>query len=245
GFVVGLVPGPAGVISTFLSYRLEKRLSRHPEQFGRGAIEGVAGPEAANNAVTSASLIPLLSLGLPFSAPAAILLTGFMIHGVNPGPMFITGSADMFWGLVAAMLIGNVALLVLNLPLVGVFASLIAIPRQYLIPVVCLLLLAGAYAAAGSIVTVWVAVVSGLVAWWLRPLGYDPAPFVLGLVLGPLVERSLRRSLALFDGDLTLFGRHPIAASMLLVAALVLLGGGVIRLRRWMNRGTRPDARQA
>jgi putative tricarboxylic transport membrane protein len=232
GFVIGLVPGPAGVISTFLSYRLEKRLSRHPEQFGRGAIEGVAGPEAANNAVTSASLIPLLSLGLPFSAPAAILLTGFVIHGITPGPMFISGSAEMFWGLVAAMVIGNVALLVLNLPLVGVFASLIAVPRQYLVPVVCLMLLAGAYAAAGSVLTVWIAVVSGLLAWWLRPLGYDPAPFVLGLVLGPLVERSLRRSLAMFDGDLALFARHPIAASMLALAALVLLGAAALRLRR-------------
>jgi putative tricarboxylic transport membrane protein len=170
GFMIGLVPGPSGVISTFLSYRLEKRLSRHPEKFGHGAIEGVAGPEAANNAVTSSSLIPLLSLGLPFNAPAAILLTGFMIHGVTPGPMFITNSPELFWGLVASMVIGNIALLILNLPLVGLFASLIAIPKQYLVSVVCLMLLAGAYASGSGLITVWIAAISGVLAWWLRSL---------------------------------------------------------------------------
>ncbi|MBI4189543.1 MAG: tripartite tricarboxylate transporter permease [Betaproteobacteria bacterium] len=235
GFLVGLVPGPAGVISTFLSYRLEKRVSRHPEEFGHGAIEGVAGPEAANNAVTSASLIPLLSLGLPFSAPAAVLLTGFMIHGVTPGPMLIQNSPDLFWGLVASMVIGNIALLVLNLPLVGVFASLIAIPKQYLVSVVCLMLLAGAYAATGGMVTVWVAAVSGVLAWWLRPYGYDPAPFVLGLVLGPLVERSLRRSLAMYDGDITMFAHNPLAAAMLTLSALVLLVGLGLRLKHLLS----------
>jgi len=232
GFVIGLVPGPAGVISTFLSYRLERRLSRHPEEFGKGAIEGVAGPEAANNAVTSSSLIPLLSLGLPFSAPAAVLLTGFMIHGMSPGPMLISNSPDLFWGLVASMVIGNIALLVLNLPLVGVFASMIAIPKHYLISAVCLLLLAGAYAASGSMFTVWVAVISGAAAWWLRPYGYDPAPFVLGMVLGPLVEKSLRRSLAMYDGDITQFAYNPLAGGMLALTALILLGALVLRIVR-------------
>jgi len=231
GFIIGLVPGPAGVISTFLSYRLEKRISRHPEEFGKGAIEGVAGPESANNAVTSSSLIPLLSLGLPFSAPAAILLTGFMIHGVTPGPMLINDSPDLFWGLVASMVIGNIALLILNLPLVGLFASLILIPKQYMISAVCLMLLAGAYAASGSMLPVWFAVVSGVLAWLLRPHGYDPAPFVLGLVLGPLVEKSLRRSLAMYDGDISMFAHNPLAASMLAIAALTLFGG--LGLRGW------------
>ena len=232
GFLIGLVPGPSGVISTFLSYRLEKRVSRHPEEFGHGAIEGVAGPEAANNAVTSSSLIPLLSLGLPFNAPAAILLTGFMIHGVTPGPMFITNSPELFWGLVASMVIGNIALLILNLPLVGLFASLIAIPKQYLVSVVCLMLLAGAYASGSGLITVWIAAISGVLAWWLRPFGYDPAPFVLGLVLGPLVERSLRRSLAMYDGDITMFAHNPLAASMLGLTVIVLVVSGVLRLRR-------------
>jgi putative tricarboxylic transport membrane protein len=145
--------------------------------------------------------------------------------------MMISNSPDLFWGLVASMVIGNIALLVLNLPLVGIFASMIAIPRHYLISTVCLLLLAGAYAASGSEYTLWIAIVSGVIAWWLRPWGYDPAPFVLGLVLGPLMEKSLRRSLALYDGDFTRFAHDPLAGGMLGLAALIFLGG--LGLRGW------------
>ncbi len=225
GFVLGLVPGPAGVISTFVSYRLERRLSRRPEEFGHGAIEGVAGPEAANNAVTSASMIPLLSLGLPFSAPAAVLLAGFMVHGVAPGPGLIQNNPDFFWGLIASMVIGNVALLILNLPLVGAFVSILRLPRHYILSVVGLLLLGGAYAASSSTMTLWIAIVSGVAAWAVRPFGFDPAPLVLGLVVGPIIERSLRQSLALSGGDVSALVLQPLFGTLMLIAIVIVVVG--------------------
>ncbi|MCE5286939.1 MAG: tripartite tricarboxylate transporter permease [Pelosinus sp.] len=222
GFLVGLLPGPAGVISTFVSYALEKRKSKHPEEFGQGAIEGVAGPESANNAASSATMIPLLSLGLPFSAVSAMLLSGFMTHGVIPGPNLITGHPEIFWGLVASMYIGNVLLLIINLPLVGVFASILKIPMQILLPLVIMITLVGAYSINNSIFDLFLVMVFGVLGFHMKRTEYKPAPLIVGLVLGPTMERGLTQGLIIENGSILSFFMRPIAGSFLLVAVLLI-----------------------
>jgi len=232
GFLCGLIPGPNAVIASIVSYGVEKRASRHPEEFGQGAIEGVAGPEAANNAAASGALVPLFSLGLPSSPPTAVLLAGFLIHGIQPGPLLMRERPDVFWGALASMYVGNVMLLVLNLPLVGLFVRILRVPDRYLLPSVVLFCVVGAYSIANSLVDVWVMVVFGLFGFAARRLGFDTAPVVLALVLGPVFETSLRQALILSGGSVTAIVARPIVAVFLALAAALVLWAAVSAVRR-------------
>lgn len=225
GFLCGLIPGPAAVVSTFLSYAVEKKVSKHPEEFGKGAVEGVAGPESANNAASSAAMVPLLTLGLPFAPPVAILLSGFLIHGINPGPSLITDHPAVFWGLLASMYIGNFILLIINLPFVGVFASLLKTPKEYLMPIIVIISFTGALGLNGSIFDLGILIFFGFIGYILREVGYQPASLAIGVILGPILEKSLTQSLILFDGKLSSFFTRPFSAGFLGLAIIILICG--------------------
>jgi putative tricarboxylic transport membrane protein len=222
GFLLGLVPGGGPVTASFMSYALERRVSPHPQRFGKGAIEGVAGPESANNAAVAGSIIPVLSLGIPGNPVTALLLGALIIHGIQPGPLFMTQRPDLFWGIVASMYVGNVFLLLLNLPLVGLWAQLLRIPYRVLFPLVLLLSVVGTYSANKNVFDLWVMLAFGVAGYVLRKLEYDLAPFVIAFVLAPLLEQSLRQSLVMSpDGAMILFQR-PVTA-LLLAASAVLV----------------------
>jgi len=227
GFVMGAIPGISHVISTFLSYSVEKRLSRHPEKFGHGAIAGVAGPETANNATTGSSMIPLTVLGIPAIPATAILLSALMIHGIQPGPELISKHPEVFWGLVASMYVGNAILLVLNLPLVGLFVYLLRIPYAYLAPSVLMVCFIGIYAVNASTFDLYIMVGFGMLGYLLRKLDFDMAPLLLAVVLGERIEVSLRRALIIADGDyMQLFtsqASQVITALFLAIFAIQLL----------------------
>lgn len=220
GFFVGLLPGPCTVISTFVSYALEKKIAKKPQEFGEGAVEGVVGPESANNSAVMGSMIPLLTLGIPFAAPSAIMLAGLRMHNVEPGPMLFTTNPDVFWTFIAAMYLGNIMLLVLNLPLVGLFARIAVIRPQILMPVISLICLVGVYSVRNSLFDVWVMIVAGIVGYFLRQWKYPIAPFIIGVVLGPTTENSLRQTLMMFKGDVSLVAGRPVALTLLVLAAL-------------------------
>jgi putative tricarboxylic transport membrane protein len=223
GFLLGVLPGGGAVISSFVSYALEKRLSRHPEQFGKGAIEGVAGPETANNAAAGGGFIPLLTLGIPPNVVMALLLGAFIVHGVQPGPLLMVQKPDFFWGIVASMYIGNVMLLVLNMPLIGMWVQVLKVPYKILFPLILLFCLIGAYSVANQIFDVYLMLGFGVLGWLMKKYGYEPAPLVLAFVLGPMLENNLRKALILSQGDLLTFVERPISAICLLVAALLLV----------------------
>jgi putative tricarboxylic transport membrane protein len=225
GFLIGILPGPGHVISSFVSYSVERRLSRHPEQFGQGAIEGVAGPESANNSATSGAFVPMLALGLPSGAVPAIMLAALMIHGIAPGPLLMQQQPDLFWGFIASMYVGNVVLLILNLPLVGIFVNILRIPYAYLYPALLAFATIGVYAVNNSVVDIWIMAASGLVGYVLRKLDYEIAPIVLGLVLAPMLELNFRQSLAMSAGSYSIFATRPMTATMLLVALALLVFG--------------------
>lgn len=218
GFFVGLLPGPCTVISTFVAYALEKRISRTPERFGQGAVEGVVAPESANNSAVMGSMIPLLTLGIPFAAPSAIMLAGLRMHNVEPGPMLFVTHQEVFWTFVATMYIGNIMLLVLNLPLVGVFARIASIRPPVLLPVISVICLVGVYSVRNSLFDVWVMIGAGVVGYFLRQWKYPIAPFIIGVVLGPTTENSLRQTLLMFKGDVTLIADRPLSIALLAVA---------------------------
>jgi putative tricarboxylic transport membrane protein len=222
GFLTGLVPGPAAVLATFISYALERRLSRTPERFGRGAIEGVAGPEAANNGATAGAMVPLLSLGIPFAPATAILLSALLVHGVQAGPLLMAQRPEVFWGVVASMYVGNLILLVLNLPLVGVFASILKLPQHLLSTLVLLLCLVGTWSLNASLLDLWVLVVMGIAGWGLRKVQVDPAPLIVALVLGPYMETALRQTLYMAHGDWRLLVFRPLALALVLAGVLVV-----------------------
>jgi putative tricarboxylic transport membrane protein len=205
GFIFGIIPGVSHVVSTFVSYAVEKRLSRHPEQFGKGAIAGVAGPETANNAVTGTAMIPLLALGIPSIPATALLLSALTIHGVQPGPLLLTDRPDVFWGLVASMYIGNIILLMLNLPLVGIFVNLLRIPYQWLVVAILVISIIGVYSVNSSVIDIWIMVVSGGIGYLLRKLGYEMAPLLLALVLGDRLEANFRLALTMSGGSYATF----------------------------------------
>lgn len=223
GFMIGIIPGSAHIISSFVSYGIERRLSKHPERFGNGAIEGVAGPESANNAAATGAFVPMLALGIPTGPVTAVMLAAIMVHGILPGPMLIQQQPDLFWGFVASMYVGNVVLLVLNLPMVGLFVNLLRIPYAYLYPCILAFCILGCYSVSNSTMDVWIMLVMGGVGYVLRKFGYDLAPVALGLVLGPMLELSLRQSLAMSGGDYAIFVQRPIAVTMLILG-LILLG---------------------
>jgi putative tricarboxylic transport membrane protein len=232
GFVTGLIPGPAAVLSTFIAYNVEKRVSRTPEQFGQGAIEGVAAPESANNAATAGAMVPLLSLGIPFSPATAILLGALVIHGLQPGPLMIVQRPEVFWGFVASMYIGNLILLVLNLPLVGLFVSVLRLPQHVLATMVLLLCLVGSFSLSNSYLDLWVLVVFGVLGYTLRKLRVDASPLVVALVLGPMMEKTLRQSLFITQGSVVDLLTRPLTMAILLIPVLSLALPPLIRLRR-------------
>lgn len=223
GFFIGLLPGPSNIISTFVSYSLEKKFSKTPEKFGTGMVEGVVAPEAANNSAVMGSMIPLLTLGIPFAAPAAVMLACLRMHNIELGPMLFTTSPEIFWTFVAAMYIGNVMLLVLNLPLVGLFGRIATIRPNLIIPVISVICLFGTYSCRNSFLDVWVMIIAGVAGYIFRKWKYPIAPFIIGVVLGPTTENSIRQTLMLFRGDLTLITGHPIAMTLFTVALLFLV----------------------
>jgi putative tricarboxylic transport membrane protein len=232
GFFTGLVPGPSPVIATMVSYSVERRLDKHGE-FGKGAIEGVAGPEAANNAAVGGAYVPLMALGIPFTPAMAVVMAVLLIHGISPGPTLISEKPDLFWGVIASMYIGNFMLLIFNLPLVGVFANIIKTPLYLLMPIVTLLCLIGVYSINNSILDVWLMIGFGLLGYVMRRLKYDSAPLVLALVLGPMMERSFREAMMISKGDLTVFLTRPISATLLVVGIIVMaLPPAIAALRR-------------
>ena len=235
GFFIGLIPGPAAIMSTLASYALEKKVSKHPEEFGQGAIEGVAGPESANNAASSGAFVPLLALGLPFAPAAAILLSGLTIQGITPGPLFITQNQSLFWALIASMYIGNVMLLVLNLPLVPVFASLVKIPPKFLLPIVTVVSFCGAYSMNNSIFDLWLLIVFAVIGIVMKKSGFDAAPLIVGLVLGPEMESSLRRGLVMSKGSFASFLTRPISGIILAFTVLYLVYSFVSKMRKKKN----------
>jgi putative tricarboxylic transport membrane protein len=224
GFLIGLIPGPAAILSTFAAYALEKKISKHPEEFGQGAIEGVAGPESANNSATAGAMVPLLALGVPFAPATAMLLGALIIHGVQPGPLLITEQPEIFWGVIASMYIGNFVLLILNLPMVGVFASILRLPQYLLMGLILLLCLVGTYSVNNSFLDLYILIGMGGVGYILRKLKFDMAPLILALVLGPMLEKTLRQSLFMTRGDVWMIINRPIAAVLLSagLAAIVL-----------------------
>jgi putative tricarboxylic transport membrane protein len=232
GFLTGLVPGPTTVLATFIAYTVERRLSKTPERFGTGAIEGVAGPEAANNGATAGAMVPLLSLGIPFSPATAILLGALVIHGIQPGPLLIVNQPAVFWGVVASMYIGNFLLLILNLPLVGAFVSILRLPQHVLSTFVLLLCLVGAFSLSNSLLDLWVLVAMGLLGYAFRKLAIDPAPLIVAVVLGPVMERTLRQTLFMAHGDWRLLVFRPLSLALFVVGALVLVGPPLVDLLR-------------
>jgi len=223
GFLIGIIPGSAHIISSFVSYGIERRLSRHPERFGQGAIEGVAGPESANNAAATGAFVPMLALGIPTSPVTAVMIAAIMVHGVLPVPMLIQQQPELFWGFVASMYVGNVVLLILNLPMVGLFVNLLRIPYGYLYPCILCFCILGTYAVSNSVIDVWILLAMGGVGYLLRKFRYDLAPVALGLVLAPMIELSLRQSLAMSAGDYGIFLQRPIATTMLGLGGVLIL----------------------
>jgi len=222
GFLIGVLPGAGSTIASFISYGLEKAVSKHPEEFGEGAIEGVAAPEGANNAETGGALVPLLTLGIPGSGTTAILLAALILWGFKPGPLFIQDSPQLFWGLVASMYIGNVLLLILNLPLVAVFAQILRMPAYAMYPLILVVSLVGVYTSSSSMFQLWLLAAFGLLGYLMRKLDYPTAPLVLGLVLGDAMEKALRQSLMMSQGSMSILLR-PIPSVLLAIAALLLV----------------------
>jgi putative tricarboxylic transport membrane protein len=233
GFLIGVLPGAGSTIASFISYGVEKAVSRRPQEFGKGAVEGVAAPEGANNSETGGALVPLLTLGIPGSGTTAVLLAALVLWGFKPGPLFISENPSLFWGLVASMYIGNVMLLVLNLPLVPLFAQVLRTPGFVLYPLILGISIVGVYSVSGSLFDVALVVAFGLLGYLMRKLDYPAAPLVLGLVLGGAMERALRQSLMMSQGDLSILVTRPICAVMLSLALLILLIPLFNKLNAW------------
>ncbi len=234
GTMLGILPGGGATLSAFASYSVEKKLAKDPSRFGKGAIEGVAGPESANNAGAQTSFIPLLTLGIPSNAVMALMVGALMIHNIQPGPQVMTKAPDLFWGLIASMWIGNLMLVVLNLPLIGIWVKLLRVPYRLLYPAILLVCTIGSYTTNNDVFEVWVAIAFGVLGYIFAKLGCEPAPLLLGFILGPMMEENLRRALVLSRGDFTVFFRRPISLAMLLISAvlLVLIIAPTIRKKR-------------
>jgi putative tricarboxylic transport membrane protein len=232
GFFVGTLPGAGGTVSSFLSYAMEKRISKSPERFGHGAPEGIAGPETANNAGAQSSLIPLLTLGLPYNVVTAIMLSAMIVHGIFPSPLLVEREPVFFWTVVSSMYVGNVMLLILNLPLVGIWASLLRIPSRWLSVLILMFCLTGAYAVDFSSIDVIVMVAFGGIGLLMKRVGLPAAPMVLGLVLGPLLERALSQSLIMSKGNPLIFVTRPFSGTIFVILGLVLVSPLFLRLLR-------------
>jgi putative tricarboxylic transport membrane protein len=232
GFPIGALPAGGAELPTLLSYYAEKKLSSHPEEFGHGAIEGVAGPEAANNASAAGVLMPLLTLGIPTSATAAVILSAFESYGIQPGPMLFTQQGSLVWTLIASLFIGNVILLLLNLPLVGLWVRLLHIPSAWLYPGILVISTVGVYGASNSLFDVGLLYVFGLLGYGMRRFDFPVAPLVVGLILGPMLEQSMRQALTISQGQWSTFLTRPLSASLLLVALALIIGPVLWRVFR-------------
>ena len=223
GSFMGILPGGGAIISSFLSYAVERRLSKHPEMFGKGAIAGVAAPEAANNAASTTAFIPLLSMGLPGNAVTAVLMGALIIHGVQPGPLLIPRNPELFWGVVMSMYIGNIMLLILNLPLISLWVQVVRVPYRILFPLIVFFTLLGSYATNYSIEDLYITIIFGVIGYLLRKFDYQLVPIVLAYILTPMLEQSLRQSLLISDGSFMIFVRRPLSLVLLVVAILALV----------------------
>jgi putative tricarboxylic transport membrane protein len=232
GFFLGILPGPSATIASFGSYALEKKISKHPEKFGTGAIEGVAGPEAANNAAVGGAFIPLLSLGIPANIVMALFFGALMIYGVQPGPLFIPQNPKLFWGLITSMYIGNAMLLILNLPLIGLWVKVLKIPYHLLFPLILLFCLIGVYTLNNNTAEILIMLIFGFIGYLMRKFEYDGAPFLIALVLGPMMENNLRQSLLISKGALSIFFTRPISVVFLLAALMMLLNSFYHHIKR-------------
>jgi|EPASupsiteSAE347_1022098.scaffolds.fasta_scaffold00386_8 putative tricarboxylic transport membrane protein len=236
GFLLGILPGGGAVLSSFISYGMEKKLSKHPEEFGKGAIEGVAGPETANNAATGGAFIPLFILGLPFNVVSAILLGAMIIYGLRPGPLLLSTDPTFFWGVIVSMYIGNAMLLVLNLPLVGLWVKLLKIPYPIFFPLIVLFCLIGVFSINLNIAEIYVMLFFGLAGYLLRKFEYDTAPLILAMVLGPMYENALRQSLILSGGSYAIFVTRPVSAACLIIAVFLLIMPYFSRISFWRKK---------
>ncbi|MFX0202203.1 MAG: tripartite tricarboxylate transporter permease [Candidatus Hodarchaeota archaeon] len=238
GFLLGILPGGGAILSSFVSYTTEKRISKHPEEFGKGAIEGVAGPETANNAATGGAFVPLLALGIPPNAVMALLLGALLIHGVAPGPLLIKQHPEIFWGTIASMYIGNGMLLLLNLPLIGLWVKVLKVPYRILFPLIILFTLIGAYSINSSTFDLIVMVFFGVVGYVLRKFEYEGAPLILAFILGPMLETAFRQSLIMSDGQLSIFFIRPISCVALVLSIAFFASTGVGAFRRARGKVT-------
>ncbi len=240
GFFTGIIPGGGAVVASLTSYAMEQRLSKNPEEFGHGAIAGVAGPEAANNGASSSSFIPLLTLGIPCNASIAMIFAALMVQGVTPGPFLIGEHPDIFWGVIASMYIGNVILLILNLPLVGLWVQLLKVPFGIMGPVIIMFTVMGCYSLANEVFSIYVFIAFGIVGYIFRKMGFEPGPLIMAFILAPLIENSLRQSLLMSQGSPAIFFTRPISGTLMALFVLVLVGQLYINIRK--NR--RQDAGQ-
>jgi len=236
GFFGGILPGAGPVTATFLSYTIEKKISKDPGRFGQGAIEGVAGPETANNAATGGSFVPVLALGIPPNVIMAFLLGALIIHGVAPGPLLISQHPQIFWGVIASMYVGNCLLLLLNLPLIGFWVKILKIPYRILMPMILLFCIIGSYSINNNTLDVMVMVLFGVVGYILRKCDYEAAPLMVAYILGPMLERAFRKSLVLSDGKLNIFMERRIAAVILVISALLLIHSGYSSYRKFKSK---------
>ncbi|MFZ5814420.1 MAG: tripartite tricarboxylate transporter permease [Bacillota bacterium] len=238
GFFIGVLPGGGAVISSLASYATEQRLSKHPEEFGEGAIEGVAGPESANNAASSSSFIPLLTLGIPGNASIAMIYAALLIQGVQPGPFLLTEHPQVFWGVIASMYIGNLMLLLLNLPLVGLWVQLLKVPFSILGPIVVLFTVVGVYSTTNDVFQVFALIFFGILGYFLRKFNFEPGPLPMAFVLAPLIENSMRQSLLISGGSLSIFVTRKMSAVLLAIFVLLVAGQIIKALRSRSRRGT-------
>jgi putative tricarboxylic transport membrane protein len=232
GFLLGILPGGGVVVSSFASYGLEKRISRHPEKFGTGVIEGVAGPESANNAAVGGAFIPLFTLGIPSNVTMAVLLGALMIHGMTPGPMLLREHPEIFWGTVSSMYLGNILLLILNLPLIGLWVKVLRVPYRILFPLIILFCLIGAYSLNNRVFDVLVMLVFGLVGYLMRKSGYEGAPLLMAFILGEIMEQALRQSLLMSHGSFAIFLTRPICAAAMVLALAMIASNFIPFLRK-------------
>jgi len=241
GFLVGVLPGAGATIASFISYAAEKRFSKHPEQFGKGAIEGVAGPESANNASTGGAMVPLLTLGIPGSGTTAIMLGALMMFGLQPGPLLFQKNPDFVWGVIASMYIGNIMLLVMNIACIPLFVKILKIPNALLFPLIIVFATVGVYSVDGNIFDVWMLYVFGVMGYFMKKFDMPPAPVVLSVVLGPMIERALRQSLTMSLGSYDIFFTRPISAVLLLLGLAAVLWPVIdmVRQRRRARTGSR------
>jgi putative tricarboxylic transport membrane protein len=232
GFFLGILPGGGAIISSFFSYAIEKRISKHPEKFGRGAIEGVAGPESSNNSATAGGLVPLLTLGIPPNVVMAILLGILIVHDVVPGPKFISQHPGIFWGFIASMYIGNIMLLILNLPLIGLWVKVLRVPYKILFPIILLFCVIGAYGINNSTFDIYTMIVFGVLGYLMRKYEFEGAPMVLAFFLGPMFETSFKLSLLMSDGSFSIFFTRPISAGGMIITFLLLVISAIPIIRR-------------